>query len=192
MLKKIGHVVATVFDGLYTISSVLARVLLVAMVLIISVNVFMRYVLGSGLRWGEEIALVLVGWFVFLSIPMGVRKRLHISLHLWRKPIPKLDAVLTRVAATGIIVVGVVFLVYGNRLIQIAMRSIMPASRLPSGVLYMVLPLSAILMIYEGVTDLIGYETDLDRKEPSEDEESGGEAPADGASADKEKGEEDA
>jgi len=182
MLKKIGRVVVVVFDTLYTASSMLARVLLVAMVLIISVNVFMRYVLGSGLRWGEEIALVLVGWFVFLSIPMGVRKRLHISLHLWRKPIPTLDAILRRIAATGIIVVGFVFLIYGNRLIQVAMRSIMPATRLPSGVLYMVLPLSAVLMIYEGITDLVGYETDPDRKGLSEGEEP----------EDEEKGEEDA
>jgi TRAP-type C4-dicarboxylate transport system permease small subunit len=171
MLKKIGQVVAWVFDVLYTASSVLARVLLVAMVLIIGVNIFMRYVLNSGLRWGEEIALVLVGWFVFLSIPMGVRKRLHISLHLWRRPIPKLDAVLTRIAAVGVIVVGVVFLIYGNRLIQVAMRSIMPASRLPSGLLYMVLPLTAVLMIYEGATDLVGYETDKERRTPSGSEE---------------------
>jgi TRAP-type C4-dicarboxylate transport system permease small subunit len=171
MLKKIGQVIVTAFNTLYSIASVLARVLLVAMVLIISVNIFMRYVLGSGLRWGEEIALVLVGWFVFLSIPMGVRMRLHISLHLWRRPTPVLDAVLTRIAAAGVIVVGVVFMIYGNRLIAVAMRSIMPASRLPSGVLYMVLPLAAILMIYEGATDLVGYETDPERRKLPESEE---------------------
>jgi TRAP-type transport system small permease protein len=171
MLKKIGRIVIAVFDGLYTFSSVLARILLVAMVLIISVNVFMRYVLDSGLRWGEEIALVLVGWFVFLSIPMGVRRKLHISLHLWRRPIPVLDAILQRIAAVGVIVVGVVFFIYGNRLIEVAMRSIMPASGLPSGYLYMVLPLAAVLLVYEGTTDLIGYETDIERRAPQQGED---------------------
>jgi TRAP-type C4-dicarboxylate transport system permease small subunit len=53
----------------------------------------------------------------------------------------------------------------------VAMRSIMPASRLPSGVLYMVLPLAAILMIYEGATDLVGYETDPERRKLPESEE---------------------
>jgi len=162
MLGKIGRLLVAAFDSLYKISAVIARTLLVAMVLIISVNVFMRYVLNAGLRWGEEIALVLVGWFVFLSIPMGVRKRLHISLHLWRRPIPWLDSILQRIAAVGVIVVGGVFFVYGNHLIQVAMRSIMPASRLSSGYLYAVLPLSALLLLYEGVTDLIGYETDTE------------------------------
>jgi TRAP-type transport system small permease protein len=162
MLGKIGRLLVAAFDSLYKISAVIARTLLVAMVLIISVNVFMRYVLNAGLRWGEEIALVLVGWFVFLSIPMGVRKRLHISLHLWRRPIPWLDSILQRIAAVGVIVVGGVFFIYGNHLIQVAMRSIMPASRLSSGYLYAVLPLSALLLLYEGVTDLIGYETDTE------------------------------
>ncbi len=164
MLKKVGEILVKIFDALYIFSSVMARTLLVVMVLIISVNVFMRYVLDSGLRWGEEIALVLVGWFVFLSIPMGVRKKLHISLHLWRRSIPLLDRILVRIAAIGVIVVGVVFLIYGNQLIAVAMRSTMPASRLPSGILYFVLPLSAVLMIYEGATDLVGYETDPERR----------------------------
>ena len=57
---------------------------------------------------------------------------------------------------------GVVFFIYGNRLIAVAMRSIMPASGLPSGYLYMVLPLAAVLLVYEGATDLIGYETDAE------------------------------
>lgn len=162
MLKKIAHGVVVAFDVLYKVSSAIARVLLVAMVLIISVNVFMRYALGSGIRWGEEIALVLVGWFVFLAIPMGVRKKLHIRLHLWRRQIPLLDAILERIAALGVIGVGLVFFIYGNRLIGFASRSIMPASELSSSILYVVLPLAAILMLYEGVTDLVGYETDTE------------------------------
>jgi TRAP-type transport system small permease protein len=161
MLKKIAQFIVTAFDLLYKISSAIARILLVAMVLIISTNVFMRYVLGSGIRWGEEIALVLVGWFVFLAIPMGVRKKLHIRLHLWRRQIPLLDAILERIAALGVIGVGLVFLINGNRLIGFASRSIMPASKLPSSILYAVLPLAAILMLYEGITDLIGFETDV-------------------------------
>jgi TRAP-type C4-dicarboxylate transport system permease small subunit len=167
VLRAIGRIVVRFFDIVYKISGVLARILLVAMVLIIAVNVFMRYVLNSGIRWGEEIALVLVGWFVFLAIPMGVRKKLHISLHLWRRPIPVLDTILRKIAAIGIIGVGVVLLIYGNQLTAVAMRSIMPASKLPSGILYMILPLASVLMIYEALTDLIGYETDT---EPSEEE----------------------
>lgn len=171
MLRKIGEAIATVFNALYAFSSIVARILLVAMVLIISVNVFMRYVLDSGLRWGEEIALVLVGWFVFLAIPMGVRKRLHISLHLWRRPVPWLDRILGKIASVAVIITGIVLLVYGNRLIANAMRSIMPASRLPSGILYFVLPLAAVLLMYEGVTDLIGFETDQPPDETSDDGE---------------------
>lgn len=158
-LSAVAHLIIRSFDTLSRGSEFLARILLIAMVVIISVNVFMRYVLNSGLRWGEEIALVLVGWFVFLAIPMGVRKKLHISLHLWRRQIPILDAVLERVAAAGVLILGIVLFVYGNQIIGVAMQSIMPASRLPSGILYLILPLSSVLMMYEAVTDLVGYDT---------------------------------
>ena len=165
-LRSIGHFIVRFFDLVYKISGIFARILLVAMVIIISINVFMRYVLNSGLRWGEEIALVLVGWFVFLAIPMGVRKKLHISLHLWRRPIPVLDSILRRIAALGTLGVGVVLLIYGNQLTAVAMRSIMPASKLPSGILYMILPLASVLIIYEAFMDLIGYKTDTEPPDP--------------------------
>ena len=185
VLRSVGRVIVRFFDIVYKISGILARVLLVAMVIIIAVNVFMRYVLNSGLRWGEEIALVLVGWFVFLAIPMGVRKRLHISLHLWRRQIPVLDTVLRRIAALGILGVGVVLLIYGNQLTAVAMRSIMPASKLPSGILYMILPLASVLMIYEAITDLVGYETDSEAPETDvEIEAAGGVAPSDETAGD--------
>jgi TRAP-type C4-dicarboxylate transport system permease small subunit len=153
------------FDVLYEVSVAFARILLIAMLVIISANVFMRYVLNSGISWSEEIALVLVGWFVFIGLPMGVRKKLHISLHLWRRSIPKLDMVLVRISALAVITLGVILFVYGNRLIGFAARSIMPVTELPSSLLYIILPLSSILLIYEGLTDLLGYETDREAEE---------------------------
>ena len=39
------------FDVLYEVSVAFARILLIAMLLIISANVFMRYVLNSGISW---------------------------------------------------------------------------------------------------------------------------------------------
>lgn len=164
-MAQVLKLITGFFDLVYEAMVFLARILLVAMVVIIFANVFMRYVLNSGVQWSEEIALVLVGWFVFIGMPMGVRRKLHISLHLWRRPIPKLDMVLLRVSALVVIAVGIVLFVYGNRLTAVAMRSIMPATELPFGLNYIVLPLISILMIYEGFTDLIGYETDREARE---------------------------
>ena len=111
--------------------------------------------------------------FVFISMALGVRKKLHISLHLWRRPIPKLDIVLEKLADLVVLFIGVVMLIYGRILIQFTMRSIMPATELPSALLYMVLPLSAVLMIYEAITDLLGFDTDANARTGGGDEDGG-------------------
>lgn len=154
------HWIARLFDALFFLSIILAQLLLIGMTLLIGTNVFMRYVLNSGIHWAEEISLVMAVTFVFIAMALGVRKKLHISLHLWRRPIPKLDYVLEKLADLVVLFIGLVMLIYGRILIQFTMQSIMPATKLPSAVLYMVLPLAAVLMIYEAITDLIGYDTD--------------------------------
>lgn len=156
------------FDFLSRIAIAVAEVLLVGMVLLIGANVFMRYVLNSGIFWAEEIALVMAVWFIFIAMPLGVRKNLHISIHLFRNPVPWLDKTLDALKAIAVIVLGYVFLRYGAILVQYTSRSIMPATELPSSTLYLILPVSAVMMIYEGITDLFGYRTDSDEGEIEE------------------------
>ena len=139
----------TLFDWFFQITIVLAQVLLVGMVLLIGTNVFMRYVLNSGITWAEEISLVMAVWFIFIAMPLGVRKNLHISIHLFRNPVAWLDKLLNRLKALSVILIGYIFLRYGLILVQFTSRSIMPATELPSSTLYFILPFSAILMLYE-------------------------------------------
>lgn len=168
-MVQVLRAVQKLFELVYRVAVWLAQVLLVAMVLLIGTNVFMRYVLNSGIFWSEEIALVMSVWFIFIALPMGVRKRLHISIHLFRNPAPWLERSLTFLGSAVALVVGYVLLRYGWILIEFTSRSIMPATQLPSSVLYAVLPVSAVLLIYEAVTDLLGIETDPPDEQPADD-----------------------
>jgi TRAP-type C4-dicarboxylate transport system permease small subunit len=158
------------FDGLFRLALIVAQVLLVGMVLLIGANVFMRYVLNSGIFWAEEISLVMAVWFIFIAMPLGVRKDLHISIHLFRNPSDRVDRALNVLKSTAVLLVGFVLLRYGAILIQFTSRSIMPATELPSSTLYLILPFSAILMLYEGITDLIGHDTDAHDRTAGEEE----------------------
>ncbi len=149
-----------IFDLLFRFALVVAQVLLVGMVLLIAANVFMRYVLNSGIFWAEEISLVMAVWFIFIALPLGVRKGLHISIHLFRDPPKWFDRTLNIIKSLTELTLGYVLLRYGSILIQFTSRSIMPATELPSSTLYLILPFSAVLLLYEAVTDLIGYDTD--------------------------------
>ncbi len=147
------------FDALFRAAMIGAEILLVGMVLLITANVFMRYVLNSGIFWAEEISLVMAVWFIFIAMPLGVRKNLHISIHLFRNPPAWLDKTLDTLKSIAVLVVGYVLLHYGTILVQFTSRSIMPATELPSSTLYLILPFSAVLMLYEGITDLLGFDT---------------------------------
>lgn len=134
---------------------ILAMVLLVGMVVIISVNVFMRYVLNSGLTWAEEIAKLLVVWFTFISLAVGVKQGLHISIHILPRKLPKwFNFTLDLLKDLLVLLLGIVLLVYGIKLIGFTSRSIMPATKLPGSLLYFILPFSGVLVSLEAIIDI--------------------------------------
>jgi TRAP-type C4-dicarboxylate transport system permease small subunit len=67
-------------DNVFNLALVLAMVLLVAMVIIVFMNVVLRYGFNSGIRWSEEVSLVIVIWFTFIAMALGVKENLHISI----------------------------------------------------------------------------------------------------------------
>ena len=150
----------------------LAKLLLVAMVLIIFVNVVLRYGFSSGLQWSEELGLLMAVWFSFIAMVLGVKQGLHIHINLLpeQKMPPWLNTIFKKISDIIIIFVGYIFLRWGLPLVGFTMRSILPASHLPAGWLYMIMPICAVFLIYEGLTDLFG----IDTKDAEVDEYLGG------------------
>jgi len=158
--------IAKIFMPISTIAQVtsviIAMILLLAMTGITSVNVFMRYVMNSGIQWGEELARVLVVSFTFLAMALGVKQGLHINIHVLPQKLPKfLDLILDFFRHIVVIAAGVILVRYGIGLIQFSSRSILPASGFPGSVLYFVMPFSGGLIILEGVLDLFGFHSDV-------------------------------
>ncbi len=153
------NAVTSFFRLLHTLLVILAKTLLAAMVLLISANVFMRYVLNSGIPWSEEVALVFVVWFTFIALALGVKQRLHISLCLLPEKIsPKIDFLLSKLTDIVILFMGYIMIHYGWILVQFTSRSILPATGVPASVLYFPLVLSGVLVLYEGGMNLLGLD----------------------------------
>lgn len=159
--------VTSLFRMIHTLLVMLAKILLAAMVVLISANVFMRYVLNSGITWSEEVALVFVVWFTFIALALGVKERLHISLCLLPEKIsPMIDLLLSKLTDVVILFLGYIMIRYGWILVQFTSRSILPATGVPASVLYFPLVLSGVLVLYEGAMDLLG----LDKRDDDMDE----------------------
>ena len=138
-----------------------AKLMMIAMVLIIFANVVLRYVFNSGLMWSEEVALLLAVWFIFIAMSLGVKQNLHINIALLpvsRQPL-WLQKALGVLKSAAILTVAIAMLVHGWKLVGFTMQSIMPATQWPAGLLYAILPVSAVIMIYESIMDILGVDT---------------------------------
>lgn len=69
-------------------------VLLSGIVVIMGVQVFMRYVLKNSLAWPEELTRYLFIWFVFLGMGYGIRYDIHIRVDLLEVICPQMKKLL--------------------------------------------------------------------------------------------------
>ena len=61
---------------------------LTMMVLLVTVNVFMRYVLDTGFQWTEDIVTLLFSYLIFFSIPLAFRSNSHIRILYFIEKLP--------------------------------------------------------------------------------------------------------
>ncbi|MFA5853178.1 MAG: TRAP transporter small permease [Spirochaetales bacterium] len=138
-----------------------SKILIVAMVLIVSANVFLRYVFDSGILWSEEVALTLCVWFIFISMGLGVKQRLNITINLLaRDKMPGwLNFALDLLLELVVIFVGLIMIIYGSTLVRFTMTSIMPATKWPAGLLYVVVPFAGITIVLEALLHILKWDT---------------------------------
>jgi len=126
----------------------LAMVLLVAMVLIVFSNVVLRYGFNSGIRWAEEMSLVIVIWFTFIAMALGVKENLHINITILPKKLPRLfNDSLNLIKYVLEIVIGFILLYFGWGVTQNAGRSRLPATGFSNALNYIIVPIASVFII---------------------------------------------
>ncbi len=65
-------------------------VLMTIMIVVVSAQVFLRYVLNSSIGWADEVSRLAFVWSVFLAIPLGIREGLHVGIELLTSHFPDL------------------------------------------------------------------------------------------------------
>lgn len=68
--------------GLDRISYVVIVVVMAAMTLLVSAQVFYRYALSSSIDSADELSRLLFIWTIFLAIPHGVKYGIHVGIDL--------------------------------------------------------------------------------------------------------------
>ena len=121
---------------------------LIAMVGVISWQVFGRFVLNSSPSWTEQAAMILMIWYVFFAAAAGVWERFHIRIEILEQ---RLTASLTRklrIAIHALVAMfGLVLLVYGAQLAWLVRDFVVPSLGISRGIAYLPIPFAGLLTI---------------------------------------------
>lgn len=129
-----------------------ALTFVLTMSLIVAAQVFTRNVFSYTPRWSEEVSILLLVWITFLGIAVGFREKLHIGVGVFVGMMPKkIQSICDLIAKIIIIVVSIVFIVYGYQFTVLMGNSTMAGTGFPTSVLYAAIPIGGILMLIYGI-----------------------------------------
>lgn len=151
------------------LEEVLLVIFTLTMVIVIGLQVFMRFVLSSSLGWSEELARYCFIWLVYIGISYGVKKQRHIKVDvmlLLLKERGKL--ILHMVANLFFLAFAIVIIIYGydvmSRLMQTGQTS--AALSIPISFVYAATPIGMgltairiIQQIIKQIRTLLGKDT---------------------------------
>ena len=140
----------------------LAMISLVIMTIVVFIDVILRYLFKQGMPWTQEVATLLLVWFSLIGTAIGVGERLHISIEMFTsKASPKVLSVLETINYVLIAAYGAMMIYYGLTIMNVTKNSTMPATKLPSAVLYIILPLSGLLVFLNALIVAIKKDKEL-------------------------------
>lgn len=134
----------------------LGALMMLVMTIIIIYEVIGRYVLHSEPSWSEEVSLLLMTAFGFLSICIGFRYDYHLRLtFIVNKFSPVAKNILEMISNILVILFGVLLIVEGYNIVVLTWPSSLPATGLPGGVQYIIIPVTGVVTMLYGLRGLV-------------------------------------
>jgi TRAP-type C4-dicarboxylate transport system permease small subunit len=145
-----------VSDVLNTVVKHMAGFLLAAMTVVVFLQVLFRYVFDAPLDWSEELATFTFAWMALLGAGVGLKYNQHPSLDIFQSRFPpilqKIAQVLVNLAVMFMLIV---LCIYGWKLTMVMRMQTMAALGYSVAFIYIILPISAIIMLFHVVARTI-------------------------------------
>ncbi len=128
----------------------------VALLVLIGIEVFFRYVVGSALSWPEEVAGIVFVWFTLVGVSILVGENAHISFSFLDKYFPRLVSLSIKVMAHAIVILyGVIMVVYGYRYMVLFRYEVSPAAGINLMWLNSAIPFNGVLVAFYSLVNVI-------------------------------------
>lgn len=150
-MKKVD---AIIVRALYYVCSFLMFLMLAD----IFAQVVSRYALGKSLTWSEELGRYLFVWMSFLGMAVAINKGSHVALDILVTVLKNTSKrVLIIINNAFVIFFGIVLTYSGYMLVQLGFMQTSPTLKIPMEFVYIVIPISGILLIYFLVSQTIQF-----------------------------------
>lgn len=152
-IKRIALAIDSFFENF-------ALVAIASMVIIVAIQVITRKLFNFVFFWSEEITLLLMVWFSFMGIAIGFREKLHLAMDSFTNLLPKrINKVLDKVIQVCIFAFGFYLVKNGWEFTVLMNESTLPATKLPNSMMYLVMPITGVMICVYTFLQLIGIET---------------------------------
>ena len=128
--------------------NIVVAVILAVLTLTTFAQVLLRYVFGGALDWSVELARYLFLWFCFLGFSITLRRGGHVSVRFIVDLFPLwVQRMLLIISDISIFIFLGFITVEGGLLTHIIKNNISPVMQISMGYVYIVIPISGILLI---------------------------------------------
>jgi TRAP-type C4-dicarboxylate transport system permease small subunit len=145
-------------DLISYVNTVITGVALVFLTVIFGWLVYGRYVLNATPTWVEQVALLLVVYIGFLGASVGIHKKTHLGVAVFReispKPVQVVFEFLTHIIMT---VFSLVMIVYGYKLTVFKWSAEIPLIHVPEGLRSLPIMISGIFIFLFSIGHLIHF-----------------------------------
>jgi len=152
-------------DKLSRASMLLTGIALVVMTVIFGWLVFGRYVLNSTPTWVEQVSLLLVVYIGFLGAAVGVHKKTHLGVSVFREMSPApVRRVFDFLSYSILAAFGLTMVYYGYKLTMFKWDTDIPLLRISEGWRSLPIMLSGVFVFLASIGHLIHFFKRTDRE----------------------------
>lgn len=155
-LETVMNTYQKVMDRITKVIFILTGIMMSMMVLIITWQVFSRFVLNYTPRWSEEFTIVLLLYTGFLGASLAYRERMHIGIKLFLSMMsPKLRNRVYMLIDLSIGLFSIFMIIWGAGFSWMMRNQTLPATKIPVGMSYLPIPITGVLLLLFVIEKLI-------------------------------------
>ena len=129
---------------------VIVLTLLAVMVVIMGIQVFMRYAVNYSLSWPEELTRYMFIWFVFIGMSYSVKYDIHIRINILETFVPRIEKSLRVIQDVIFFAFCIYMLPFAFKAVKMLIRTNQhsPAMQIPMYVVYVALLIGLLLTVF--------------------------------------------